>query len=436
MQPATSSRSPLNAGTIVPSNLTPMFPTRLILTTSLAAILTTSTFAADWPQWRGPQRDDVSRESGLLKEWPEGGPKRVWLFENAGAGYAGFSVANGQLFTMGVRDGKEILLALDANTGKELWATPIGEVLDNRWGDGPRGTPTLDGDRVYALGGQGTLICAQAKDGKALWSRTMQDLGGKTPGWGYTESVLVDDNRVVCTPGGKKGTVAALDKMTGKTLWQSSDWTEDAQYSSIVPATINGAPQYVQLVMNSFAGIDPANGKVLWKVPFPGRTAVIPTPIVRGNNVFVNAGYGVGCKMVEIQPNNQPKDVYENKLMKNHHGGVVLVGDHLYGYSDGVGWLCMEFKTGEQAWAERGALGKGAVSVADGMLYCLDEGKGTVVLAEASPKGWNEKGRFTLEPQSHTRSPQGRIWTHPVIANGKLYLRDQEYIYCFDVKTK
>jgi len=412
-----------------------MFPTRLILATSLAVTLATSAIAADWPQWRGPQRDDVSHETGLLKQWPEAGPKRLWLFEKAGAGYAGFSIANGQLFTMGVRDGNEVLLALDANSGKELWTAPIGDVLGNKWGDGPRGTPTVDGDRVYALGGQGTLICAQAKDGKVLWKRTMQELGGKVPGWGYTESVLVDGNRVVCTPGGEKGTMAALDKMTGKTLWQSSDWKEGAQYSSIVPATINGTPQYVQLVMQSFAGVDPNNGKVLWKVPFPGRTAVIPTPIVKGNHVLVTAGYGVGSKMVEIEQGNQPKDVYENKIMKNHHGGVVRVGDHVYGYSDGIGWLCMEFNTGKQVWAERGALGKGAVSAADGMLYCLDEGKGTVVLAEASPKGWQEHGRFTLEPQSQNRSPQGRIWTHPVISNGKLYLRDQEYIYCFDVKS-
>ncbi|RYD73868.1 MAG: polyvinylalcohol dehydrogenase, partial [Verrucomicrobiaceae bacterium] len=269
-----------------------MFPTRLILATSLAATLAASSIAADWPQWRGPQRTDVSEETGLLKQWPEAGPKRLWLFEKAGAGYAGFSIANGQLFTMGVRDGKEVLFALDANTGKELWATPIGDILDNKWGDGPRGTPTVDGDHVYALGGQGTLICAEAKGGKSLWKRTMQELGGKTPGWGYTESVLVDGNRVVCTPGGDKGTVAALDKSTGKTLWQSSDWKEGAQYSSIVPATIHGKKQYVQLVMQSFAGIDPESGKVLWTVPFPGRTAVIPTPIVRGNNVFVTAGYG------------------------------------------------------------------------------------------------------------------------------------------------
>jgi outer membrane protein assembly factor BamB len=409
---------------------------RLPLAAALAlfALVQTSS-ALDWPQFRGPNRDDVSKETGLLKQWPAEGPKRVWIFNNAGNGYSGPAIVAGRLYTLGIRDGKENLLALDANTGKELWHTALGDVLKNNWGDGPRSTPSVDGDKVYALSGPGNLVCADAKTGRQLWSKQLTSLGGKVQGWGYTESPLVDGNQVVCTPGGPQGTMAAFDKATGKVLWQSKDWTEMAQYSSIVKAEINKQPTYVQLVMNSFAGVDPKTGKVLWKDAFPnGKTAVIPTPIVSENNVFVNAGYGAGCKMVQIRPGNHVEQVYENKTMKNHHGGVLLFGKHLYGYSDGIGWLCMDFATGEQVWAERQKLGKGAVSCADGMLYCLDEGKGTVVLVDASPKGWNEHGRLTLEPQSSIRSPQGRIWTHPVISNGKLYLRDQEFIYCFDVK--
>lgn len=396
--------------------------------------LSAASFAADWPQWRGPQRDDVSRETGLLKQWPAEGPKRVWLFEKGGAGYSGFSMAGNQLFTLGTRDNNEVLFALEANTGKELWVAPIGEILQNNWGNGPRGTPTVDGDRVYALGGQGTLICVGAKDGKPVWKRTMAELGGKTPGWGFTESVLVDGANVVCTPGGAQGTMAALDKMTGKNVWQSKEWTDEAQYASIVPFEANGQKQYVQLTMQTFAGVSVSDGKVLWRSAFPGRTAVIPTPIVKDNFVFVTAGYGVGSRLVEIKANNEVAAVYDNKVLKNHHGGVILIGDHVYGHSDGSGWVCMEWKTGKEVWAEREKLGKGAIGAADGMLYCVDEGKGDVVLTEASPAGWKEKGRFTLKPQSTTRSPQGRIWTHPVIANGKLYLRDQELIYCFDVK--
>ena len=389
--------------------------------------------AEDWPQWRGPNRDGISKETGLLKTWPEGGPKRVWLFENAGNGYSTFAVVGNRLFTTGTRDGSEIVLALDASSGKEVWAAPIETVFDNRWGGGPRGCPTVDGNEVYAMSGKGTLACINAADGKVIWKQSMTSLGGKVPGWGYTESVLVDGDRVICTPGGSAGAIAALDKKTGKPIWQSKEFTDGAQYSSIVAAKINGTPQYVQLTMNSFVGVAAKDGKLLWKADFPlGKTAVIPTPIVRDNFVYVTAGYGAGCKQVKIGPNNEVETVYENKVMKNHHGGVILVGDHVYGHAD-AGWTCQNFKTGEEVWNHRG-FGKGAVGYADGMLYCQDEGSGTIVLVEASPSGWKEHGKFTLDPQTKIRSPQGRVWTHPVIANGKLYLRDQDLIFCFDVK--
>jgi outer membrane protein assembly factor BamB len=402
---------------------------------SVLLTLTVSTArAGDWPQWRGPDRTDISKETGLLKSWPDGGPKRVWLFENAGHGYSGPAIANGKFFTLGTRDGSEILLVLDANTGKELWTAKIGKVLSNRWGDGPRGTPTVDGDRVYALSGPGDLVCANVADGKIVWQVNVTDLGGKVPGWGYCESVLVDGHQVVCTPGGSQGALAALDKMTGKLIWQSKEFTDGAHYSSIMPAEINGTRQYVQLVEKNFVGIAAKDGKLLWKSDFPkGRTAVIPTPIIKGNNVYVTAGYGAGCKMVTIGANNEVTTVYENTVMKNHHGGVILIGDHLYGHSDGYAWVCQNFITGEEVWGHRD-FRKGAIAYADGKLYCLEEGSGTLVLAEASPAGWKEHSRFTLEPQSNIRSSSGRIWTHPVIANGKLYLRDQDLIYCYDIK--
>ncbi len=230
----------------------------------------------------------------------------------------------------------------------------------------------------------------------------------------------------------RKGAIAALDKKTGEVVWRSTEFTDGAQYSSLVPAKINGTPQYVQLTMESIVGVNARDGKVLWKSPFPGKTAVIPTPIVRDNLVYVTAGYGVGCKQIKIGANNEVTTVYENKVMKNHHGGVILVGDHIYGHAD-AGWTCQDFKTGEEVWNHRG-FGKGAVAYADGMLYCIDEGSGQVALVEASPKGWQEHGRFKLDPQTKIRSPQGRIWTHPVISNGKLYLRDQDLIFCYDIK--
>lgn len=400
----------------------------------LALIFTTTAHALDWPQWRGPGRTDISAETGLLKTWPADGLKTAWVFKNGGNAYSGPSIAAGKMFTMGTRDGQEVLLCLDAAKGTELWNAPLGKILENGWGGGPRSTPTVDGAFVYALSGPGTLACVQAADGKVVWQRTMKELGGKTPSWGYTESVLVDGNQVVCTPGGDQGAIAALDKKTGATLWQTKDFTDGAQYPSIVKATINGEPQYIQLTMQTLVGVSPKDGKVLWRTPFPGKTAVIPTPIVKGNEVFITAGYGVGCQLVRIEPGNKPTVVYENKLMKNHHGGVILVGDHLYGHSDGVGWLCMDWKTGNEVWSDKKSLGKGAIGCADGMFYLVEESSGNVVLIEASPKGWSEKGRFKLDPQSTIRNPQGRIWTHPVIANGKLYLRDQDLIHCYAVK--
>jgi outer membrane protein assembly factor BamB len=389
----------------------------------------------DWPQWRGPDRTDISRETGLLRSWPAGGPKRVWLYENAGEGYSGPALVGSNLFTLGTRDESECLLALDRHTGKELWVARIGSVFRERRGNGPRCTPTVDGERVYAMTGQGELACVNVADGKVLWEQDMTDLGGRIPNWGYTESVLVDGDKVVCTPGGSKGALAAFEKKTGTLLWQSTDFTELAHYSSMIAADIDGIRQYVQLTERAVAGIAAKDGSLLWKSGFPGRTAVVPTPIYKDNHVYVTAGYGAGCKLVKIAPGNQVSDVYENKVMKNHHGGVVLVGDHLYGYSDGSGWLCQNFKTGQEVWSERKALGKGAVSCAEGMLYCVDEESGTVVLLEASPTGWQEHGRFKLDPQSKIRPSQGRIWTHPVISNGRLYLRDQELIYCYDVKA-
>jgi outer membrane protein assembly factor BamB len=297
----------------------------------------------------------------------------------------------------------------------------------------------VDGESIYTLGGDGTLVAVKASDGKELWRTTMDSLGGKRPGWGYTESVLVDGNHVLCTPGGSKGTVAALDKTNGQVVWQSADWTDGAQYSSIVPATINGQTQYVQRSMANVVGLDAKTGKILWQQAYPGKTAVIPTPIVKGNQVYVTAGYGVGCMSFTIGADNKVNVLYDetmspNKVMKNHHGGVILVGDHVYGYSDGPGLTCQDFKTGQEVWSEKNKVKKGAIAYADGMFYFLEEDSGNVILIEASPSAYTEKSRFKLDPQTAIRNPKGKIWTHPVISNGRLYLRDQDLIFCYAVK--
>jgi outer membrane protein assembly factor BamB len=402
---------------------------------ALGLLATGPLAAADWPQWRGPTRNDHSSDKGLLKYWPKDGPKRAWLNDGVGLGYAGYSVADGKLFTMGLREGQELLIALDAATGKELWATPAGPRYPNNWGDGPRMTPTVAGDRVFAIGGQGLLVCASAKDGKVLWTKSLvSDLGGKLQDWGYTESPLVVGDVVICTPGGSQGTLAGLDTQTGKVVWRSKDVTDNAQYSSPILISHEGKPQVVQLIMNKVFGVDPKSGALLWKHDFPGRVAVIPTPIYSDGIVYVTAGYGVGCAAFKLGPGNSVEPLYQdNKVMKNHHGGVVLVGGHLYGHSDGAGWVCQELATGKEVWSHKG-FGKGAVHYADGMLYCLDERSGDVALVEANTQGWKEVARFKLAPLSEKRSRQGGIWPHPVVVNGRLYLRDQEYLHCFDVK--
>jgi outer membrane protein assembly factor BamB len=387
-----------------------------------------------WPQWQGPERNSVSQDKGLLSQWPAGGPPQRWLFQNCGAGYGGPAIVDGRLYIMGTRDGQTTLIAVDAQKGDELWATPIDAAFENDWGDGPRSTPTVDGGRIYALTAGGTLVCVDARNGGEVWRITMESLGGKVPNWGYTESVLIDGNKVLCTPGGDNGAIVALDKHSGRVIWQAKQLDDGAQYSSIMPAEFYGQPQYVQLLEQRLVGLDRRNGALLWEVPFPGNVAVIPTPIIDGNRVFATSGYGAGCMLVDIGRNNQPKEVYANKLMKNHHGGVIQLGKYVYGYSDEVGWLCLDLETGQRKWREKEALGKGAIGYADGHFYCVEEKEGNVVLIDASPEGWTERGRFVLTPQSKNRKDRGGIWTHPVIVDGKLFLRDQEILYCFDVR--
>ena len=374
-------------------------------------------------------------EKGLLQDWPEGGPKKMWTVNDAGLGYSGVTVQAGSLYTMGAFDKKEMLLAYNSSSGEKLWEVHVGELLTNGWGDGPRMSPTISNGKIYALGARGNLLCVLAKNGKQVWKKSLvDDLGGKVPGWGYTESVLVDQGKVICTPGGKDGAIAALDADSGRTIWRTKSFTDGAQYSSPISIMHQGKKQYVQLVMKNIVGIDPGNGSVLWKSKWPGKVAVIPTPIFSNGHVYVTSGYGVGCKLVKLG-DNYPTNVYENKVMKNHHGGVIKVGEHLYGYSDGVGWACQDFKTGELIWNEKKALGKGAIAYADNRLYCQGEGDGRLILIDASPTGWKIHGEFTISPQTKKRNPKGRIWTHPVICDGKLYLRDQEYILCYNIKN-
>jgi outer membrane protein assembly factor BamB len=393
----------------------------------------------DWPQWRGPNRDDVSTETGLLKQWPRGGPTLLWETKDVGAGFSSVSVAGGHIYTIGYIDGSALAMALDMS-GKRRWATKLGAgEVDH---PGPRSTPTVDGDRVYAMDEVGNLACLQTADGKQLWHVNLQrDLGGVVmSGWGFAESPMVDGNKLLCTPGGPRGTVAALDKMTGKVLWRTRQLTDPCAYCSLVPAQIGGTHQYVLLTGSHIAGID-SDGKVLWQADRRGQTAVIPTPIVHEDLVFVTSGYGVGCNCFKVSGSGSSfsaSQIYENRELICHHGGAVCVGDYVYGVTDSQrGTLvCLELKTGKLVWKDKSiwkdgnAGAKGSLTCADGNLYVRGEaGAGTIALVEATPKGYHELGRFDPPDRSTSNS-----WSHPVVADGKLFLRDQNVLLCYNVK--
>lgn len=395
----------------------------------------------DWPQWRGPKRDNLSTETGLLKTWPEGGPKLVWTSDVVGLGYSGPAIVGDRLYTLGSDEKSDFVIAVDTKSGEKVWKSNIGPFVANNWGGGPRSTPTVDGDHLYALSSAGDLACLKTKDGKRVWSASLtSDLGGGKPNWNYSESPLVDGEHVICSPGGNRGTLAALNKKTGKLLWRSIKLKDPAGYSSIVPTTVGGVKQYVQLTMKGIAGVSPKNGNLLWYYAHPKyKVAVIPTPIVYEDYVYAAVGYGAGDVLLKLSPEAKgvkAEQIYSQdamSVMDNKHEGYVLIGDYVYGWSDRGGWTCQELKTGKTMWQSK-KLGRGSIAAADGMLYCYSEDRGTVVLVEASPDGWKEQGRFAIPKQSDKRSRSGGVWTHPVIANGKLYLRDQELLFCFDVK--
>ena len=388
---------------------------------------------ANWPGWRGPDRTGVSSEKGLLETWPDAGPQQVWMFENCGIGFSGPAVVGDRLYIMGARNDREQLFCLDAGTTREIWSADVGEVFEIARGNGPRSTPSVDEDHVYALGANGDLVCVRARDGHRVWKASFTDLGGTTPNWGYCESVLVDGDRVIGTPGGSGGAITAFDKKSGTILWRSKAFKDEAHYASPIAMEQAGERQYVQLTKDSIVGVRASDGELLWRSEWPGETAVIPTPIHHEGQVFVTSGYGVGCKLVRLGEGHSVKDVYRNKKMKNHHGGVIFHEGHLYGYSDGLGWVCQDFATGEVVWREKKELGKGAIAYADGHFYCFEEKEGIVVLIDASPQGWKERGRFQLKKDSKFRTDRWLHWTHPVVTGGRLYLRNQELLFCFDV---
>ena len=385
----------------------------------------------NWPQWRGPNRDGISKETGLLKQWPDGGPPLAWKAAGAGNGYSSFAVSNGRLYTMGLRGDKEFIIAFDVATGKEVWATPHGtKAFRNDRGDGPRGTPTIEGNRLYALGGNGDLSALDTATGKVVWSmNVLEKFGGEQITWGISESPLIVGDKLLVNPGGPGASIVALNKKDGALIWKSQ--SEKAGYSSAIALDAAGTPQVVFFTSTRAVGLDVKDGRLLWEYQKPSnRVANAATPIARNNRVFISSDYGTGGGVVEIKANGKDmvaQEIYFNKDMRNHHSSSVLIGDHLYGFSGSI-LTAMKFDTGEIAWKDR-SVGKGSLVFADGLLYLFSE-NGVVGLAEATPTGYVEKGRFRIQQESLP------TWAHPVVAGGRLYLRDQDTIYAYDIKAK
>lgn len=408
---------------------------------------------SDWPQWRGQHRDGKSPETGLLQSWPNGGPPLAWTANDLGGGFGSPSVACGKIFGMGSRDGKDGVWVLNEADGKELWFTPLDTTRNLNQNNGPGGTPTYADGKVYAVtNNNGVVARLDAATGKVEWTKSyVKDFGANTPSWGFNDSVLVDGGKVICAPSSSKAAVAALKPESGEVIWATAVGPVGggAGYSSPIKTTVGGIPMYVQLLgqQAGVVGVHADTGQLLWqytKGAF-GGVAQIPTPIVSGDRVFVSTAYRGGSALLQLVP--QGKDKVTVKVLKsyagdpmNHHGGVILLDGYLYfghGQNNGIP-VCYDLKTGEQVWhADRtpqGAGGSAAYSYADGRLYVRYQNR-LMTLVGPSPKEGENRivSSFMLPEPNDKRYSQS--WAHPVIANGKLYLRDQNKLYCYNIKA-
>lgn len=406
-----------------------------LLLISLSCLLISIACSADeWPGFRGPNRDGISKEKGLLASWPEGGPTLLWTITDAGSSLAGMSISKEKLFTMSQLADGQYVLCYSLKDGKLLWSKKNGAEFKNSFGDGPRCTPTLDGENLFALGANGDLQCLSQENGSEHWKlNILEEFGGENIGWGISESPLVVGDKVIVTPGGTGGTIVALDKNTGRTLWRSRDpnlnGAEQAGYASPLNITVGNQQQIVTFTSKGAIGVQAADGKFLWRYDqMANGTANCATPVYSDGKILFSSDYGTGCALLELKPDGTASEVYFHKNFKNHHGGYVLVDQHAYGF-DSNALVCMDWLTGKIKWKDR-SVGKGSVTYADGMLYVLSE-NGVMGLVKAVPTGPQEVSRFKLKDLSGKST-----WVYPVVSDGKLYLRDQERIWCYDVKTK
>jgi len=385
----------------------------------------------DWPQWRGPSRSAISPETGLLRSWPAAGPPRAWSASNLGGGFGSLAVSRDRIFVQGMRNSQSVVSALNRADGTLVWVKPIGRAVDNDRGPGPRGTPTVDGDRLYVLTENGDLASLRSQDGTIIWQRNiLQDFGGRNIDWLISESPLVDGNNVIVSPGGRGAGMAALDKTTGKTVWVSKELNDQPGYSSPIVADVQGVRTIMTLTAEAGVGVRASDGKLMWRHPaVANNTANIATPVFFDNKVFYSSNYGTGGALLALRAQNGEvvaQEVYFTRDMQNHHGGLVVVNGYLYGFHNAI-LTCIEFATGKVMWRNR-SIGKGSLAYADGSLYLLSENN-VVGLADASPAGYRETGRFRIPEQGWP------AWAHPVVSGGRLYIRDQGILTAYNIKA-
>lgn len=389
-----------------------------------------SAAGADWPQWRGPERTGVSSETGLLQQWPTGGPQALWTAQNLGSGYGSLSVSNQRIFIQGLRNRQSIVSALSLD-GKGLWSKNLGAGGENDRGSGPRGTPTVDGDRLYVLTESGDLWCLK-HDGAEIWHRNvLREFNARNIPWLISESPVVDGNRLMVTPGGRGAGVVALDKMTGATLWTSKDLSDEAGYASLIVADVQGVRTAMTFTAEAAVGVRVSDGKLMWKYrQVANGTANVATPVFFDNKVFFTSNYGTGGALLGLRAENgevRAQEIYFTRELQNHHGGVVLVNGYLYGFNNAI-LTCLEFATGKMMWRNR-SVGKGALTYADNRLYVIGEGH-IVGLVEATSTGYKEHGRFEITDMG------APAWSHPVVSGGALYVRNQHTLTKYDVRAQ
>lgn len=384
--------------------------------------------SGDWSQWRGPRRDGVSREPDLLTDWPANGLPELWR-EPIGAGFSTVAVAGGKLVTMEGTESNETVLCRDAATGKELWRRTYDRpgLSASQYGPGPRSTPTIDGDRVYSVGSTGIFLCLDLATGKELWRHDLiAEYGGRQPAWGVAFSPLVEGNLIFTTPGGADGSsLAAFDKQSGQLVWKSLN--DEPGYSSPIAVLHDKHTEIVFLTGEALVGVQPTSGQELWR--FPWKTdynANIATPIAFEDHIFISSGYGHGCALVRILGPDGPRPVYQHRRMKNHFSSSVRVDRFIYGFDEDR-LVCLEAATGKERWGARG-FKKGSLAAIPGHLIVLGE-EGKLALVAADPDRYVEKAAYR-------QAAQGRCWTVPVVANGRLYLRDESNLICLDLRKK